>query len=125
MKRLTYANVMSTLAMFLALGGTAYAVTASPVRIVKRPVFVSAATYDSNGQVERVGIGTSTATCPRGQVVIGGGHSGFLADSGTMFINTSAPTANGTGWLTWAENYAQRAQTVYVTAMCVKRSALQ
>ncbi|MFM7248233.1 MAG: hypothetical protein ACKO2Y_12320, partial [Actinomycetota bacterium] len=35
--RLTYANVMATIAVFLALGGTSYAVTALPKNSVGTP----------------------------------------------------------------------------------------
>jgi hypothetical protein len=62
-KRLSYANVIATLALFLALGGAAYAVKAAPKNSVKtKSIKNSAVTTDkiANGAVTLAKLGGTT-----------------------------------------------------------------
>jgi hypothetical protein len=56
--RLTYANVVATLALFVALGGSSYAVTALSKNSVRSKHIV-------NGQVKRADIGRNAVTSPK------------------------------------------------------------
>src|SRR5919201_1214985 len=72
--RLTYADVMATLALFIALGGGASAATA-PAGSAANP---------------------ATAACDPGQQVVGGGVK--LDPPGIGLVNDSFPDSNNTAW---------------------------
>lgn len=126
-RRLTYANVMSTIAVFLAMGGSAYAAgkATSRVKFVSKKVTLTAASYDAAGALIGVGGGQVRVLCPSGYEAVGGGFVGLSADRGaiTPTSSTSWP-GNTREWYLWADNYSQQVQPVDVTAVCAKSSAL-
>ena len=80
-RHLTYANTMATLAVFIALGGSASAIglirgtDTEPIAHPTQAVLL----YPSNVRGDLVsameGSRTATATCPAGQVVIAGSYT--------------------------------------------------
>lgn len=63
---LTYANVMSTLAVFLALGGGAWAVTGQPAA-TKKPVTVTACVKNGGKAKGQLRVVATKAKCRRGE----------------------------------------------------------
>lgn len=124
--RLTYANVMSTIAVFLAMGGVGYAATSkSPVKFVQAPISVSPAKLAADGTLSSAGFGFANATCPQGFSAVGGGFIGMYAQAGALIPTTSSPSRNNPRqWLTWVENYSTSAQTAYASAVCVRNASL-
>ena len=123
--RLTYADVMATLALFIALGGGAYAATALPrnsvgTKQIKRSAVTGAkvrnhsltgadfnqstlkttvaVTYKTAATTAPAGsaANTATAACGPGQQVVGGGVK--LDPPGIGLVNDSFPDSNNTAW---------------------------
>ena len=123
--RLTYADVMATLALFIALGGGAYAATALPrnsvgTKQIKRSAVTGAkvrnhsltgadfnqstlkttvaVTYKTAAATAPAGsaANTATAACDSGQQVVGGGVK--LDPPGIGLVNDSFPDSNNTAW---------------------------
>jgi hypothetical protein len=123
--RLTYANVTATLALFIALGGSAYAgtqlahnsvgtlqlknnaVTGAKVRDhsltaadlnTATPAASVALTYKTASGTAPAGsaANTATATCDSGQQVVAGGVK--LDTPGIGLINDSYPDSSNTAW---------------------------
>jgi hypothetical protein len=113
--RPTYANVMATLALFVALGGGAYAATAPPAdsvgfkqlnnsaTVTARATFAAAAAVDKVTYKTAAGTAAAssaanaaTATCDSGQHVIGGGVK--LDSPGIGVVNDSYPDTSNTAW---------------------------
>src|SRR5437588_3629158 len=92
--RLTYANLMASVAMFVALGGGAYALTGSAPNVVFRRVVGPATNPNSFNE--------ATATCHAGERLIGGG-GGFVRAgqriyvSGRIYSGPAGPPEAGTG----------------------------
>lgn len=142
MPRLTYANVASTLALFLALGGGAvYAAD----RIAKDSVTAREIAEDSVGRSEvkesavlptstevrddfvRVAAGSAiqiVVRCERGEVATGGGWAHFPGagfDYGQTQVEHDGPTDPGgtpTGWTVLLKNTASTEQGYIVYAVC-------
>jgi hypothetical protein len=123
--RLTYANVMATLAVFIVLGGSAYAgtqlarnsvgtaqlksnaVTGAKVRdhsltsadisqaALASGVSLSYKTADGTAAAGSAA-NAATATCDSGQQVVAGGVK--LGTPGIGLINDSFPDSNNTAW---------------------------
>lgn len=136
-KRITYANVVSTLALFFVLaGGSAYA--ASHYIITKKsqikpsvlaqlkgntgstgPSGISNYDVVSSGAVASVNgaQNAATATCPDGDSVLGGG----VVDAGTSVddnVNASYPLPGNNGWHGYVNNSSGSATTFTVIAIC-------
>lgn len=149
MNRPSPALVVATIALFVALSGTAGAVVTAAVPLAKRALLadnakkvggktlaqVVAEAAKSPGpastatglvviktgtwSVEPGSGGNFTATCDAGQKAIGGGW----ADPGDMSSSyQSLPTADGRGWTTniWAFDDAEGTQTGTLYAVCVR-----
>ena len=71
--------------------------------------------------MHKTGGTTSTASCPSGQRVIGGGA--LLSNDGPASVNDSGPTASRSGWEATAYSGAQGI-TMTVTAICTVVSSL-
>jgi hypothetical protein len=69
----------------------------------------------------KVGGTTSTASCPSGQRVIGGGA--LVSNDNNASVNDSGPTASRSGWEATAYSYAQGV-TMTVTAICTVVTSL-
>lgn len=69
----------------------------------------------------KVGGTTSTASCPSGQRVIGGGA--LLSNDSTASVNDSGPTASRSGWEATAYSGSQGV-TMTVTAICTVVASL-
>jgi hypothetical protein len=105
--RLTYANVIASISLFIALGGTSYAVTQLPANSVGSPQVKNNSLFAHDlrkGQVAfSLGLGSDTkrgatgsgATCTIGEIVLtagtvigatrADGHEIQIADSPTLF----------------------------------------
>ena len=123
--RLTYSNVVATLALFIALGGGAYAATTLPrnsvgtKQLMKNAVTgakvrnhsltaadinpatlrtAAAVAYKTAAGTAPAGsaANTATATCDSGQQVIGGGVQ--LNPAAIGVVNDSFPDSNNTAW---------------------------
>lgn len=57
------------------------------------------------------------ATCPQGQVAIGGGADWNTTGVNTRRVDLTSPTTDGTGW--YATGYSPTAVTLHVEAYCV------
>ena len=55
--------------------------------------------------------------CPAGKKALGGGAS---VDNANVYVNTSAPLDDGTGWRAYFINNSSTAVTVYAWAICAK-----
>ncbi|MGH2983163.1 MAG: hypothetical protein ACRDK5_02725 [Solirubrobacterales bacterium] len=86
-RKLSYANVVATLALVIAVAGgtTAIAVSKAPRNSVAsssiKPYNVTAGDLAGIRMVQAVAKGTATASCARGERLLGGGGSGDLAAS--------------------------------------------
>jgi hypothetical protein len=58
--------------------------------------------------------------CPAGKKALGGGAS---VDNANVYVNTSAPLDDGTGWTVYFNNNSSGAVTVYAWAICAKVSS--
>jgi hypothetical protein len=91
---LTYANVMATIAVFIALGGTTYAATGGNFILGQSnsagaPTQLSSATTNSAGALKVTN--TNTTTAGRGISALGGaGGFGLWASGGNTTKNTAA-----------------------------------
>lgn len=143
-KRLTYANVMATLALFLALGGTSYAVTALPKNSVgtqqlKKNAVTGVKVKDGSlssadfaagtllkGDTGATGAnGATGATGPQGETGVAGPagaqYSSVDGDSQTNPIGSNAVSiASGTVYLDQAGKFAMfaRFDTTLTADMC-------
>jgi hypothetical protein len=92
--RLSYANVVATLALVIAVAGgtTAIAVSKAPKNSVVsssiKPYNVTADDLAGIRVVTAVASGTAVASCARGERLLGGGASGDLAASFPSNNNT-------------------------------------
>jgi hypothetical protein len=117
MPRLSYANVTATLALIAAVAGgtTAIAVSNAPRNSVTsssiKPYNVTARDLAGIRVVQAVARGTATASCARGERLLGGGASGDLAGS--------FPSSNGNSWVGVVSGPTGQDATVY--ALCLKR----
>jgi hypothetical protein len=149
MTRPSPALAVATVALFVALSGTAGAVVTAAVPLAKRALLadnakkvggktaqqlVSEAAKSPGPASTATGLvvmktgtwsltpgtgGNFTATCDAGQKAIGGGW----ADPGDMSSSyQSLPTADGRGWTTniWMSDEAPGAQTGTLYAVCVR-----
>lgn len=117
MPRLSYANVTATLALIASVAGgtTAIAVSNAPRSSVTsssiRPYNVTAGDLAGIRVVQAVARGTATASCARGERLLGGGASaGDLAAS--FPINNS--------WVGGVSGAAGQDASVY--ALCLRRN---
>lgn len=149
MSRPSPALVVATVALFVALSGTASAVVTAAVPLAKRALLADNATKVGGKTAQQLvseaakspspastaaslivvktgtwsaepgSGGNFTATCDAGQKAIGGGW----ADPGDWSASyQSLPTADGRGWTTniWAFDDAPETQTGTVYAVCVR-----
>jgi hypothetical protein len=116
MPRLSYANVTATLALIAAVAGgtTAIAVSKAPRNSVTssslKPYNVTAGDLAGIRMVTAVARGTATASCARGERLLGGG--GTAGDLGGSF-----PINNN--WVASVSGAAGQDATAY--ALCLKR----
>jgi hypothetical protein len=97
------------------VGSTLTGVSASSLATVDYAVTtVTLAQYKPGGT-------TSTASCPSGQRVIGGGA--LVSNDNNASVNDSGPTASRTGWEATAYSGAQ-GMTMTVTAICTVVASL-
>ena len=150
--RWTYADVMATIALFLALGGGAYAATALPrnsvgTKQLKNRAVTGAKIRDHSvtgadvkqGTLKATGAATyktaagtapastaantATATCDPGQQVVGGG---VKVDPPTIgVVNDSFPDSNNTAWTARVGNGSNgsTAQTANFTVYAICTAA--
>jgi hypothetical protein len=133
---LTYANVVATLALIVALGGgtTAIAlrgknsvrsndikngnvtgVDLSSTRLIDKP-FTSA-----DAAVDNDWTGASTTVhCPRRFRLIGGGGSAFAGTGGRGAVRSSQPNADG-GWTVDVQQDSGQPGTAHAFALCLKK----
>ena len=100
-KRLTYANVLATLALFLALGGTSYAVTALPSNSVGTTQLkknaVTAVKIKSNAVTgSKVKNGSLTAADFAAGTLVAGPAGPAGATGATGAAHHGAPVSTGT-----------------------------
>jgi hypothetical protein len=87
--------------------GAAGVFTASDTTIVDGPTVSSLAAFGQSGDS-----GTSVATCPTGDVAIGGGYAG----TGLLDATTSQPT--GGSWFVAATNAFNTTASFFAVAVC-------
>jgi len=110
--RLSYANVMATVAMFLALGGTSLAVAQEPDEPASERSAESTETSDAQGAEEvdavriavRDGLDASTdegslevtvsAKCEESEILTGGGVRTIDADGSKPVVQSSHPSSD-------------------------------
>jgi hypothetical protein len=137
--RLTYANVVATLCLFIVLGGSGYAAVQITGRQVKNgsltgadiknksltskdikgPVGVSKLTrVEVSKPVAPGGIDDVTATCPAGQGVVSGGFRSVSAGSEVFFSDSfGAPNS----WAVGLDNFrSSQTGTVTAEAYCAR-----
>ncbi len=145
-RKLTYANVVSTLALVLVLaGGTAYA--ANHYLITRTSQIKPSVLKQLRGRAGQSGAAGATgatgaagisgytqvasattnnpagaqdvaiANCPAGESVLGGGAFGSAVSTGQS-ITTSEPANSDTGWLVAMSNGSGTADTFTVYAIC-------
>ena len=143
--RFTFSNVVAVLALFVALGGSAYAAgkfsgkqiqpkslpgnRVKPNSLTTKQIKdatltaggLSNVTYVTNPVTlpgsPTATVYTATATCPAGQKVLGGGA--LASDTENGYINDTGPTPDHTGWTARTYNQATTF-TLNVTAICTK-----
>jgi hypothetical protein len=130
--RLTYANLMASGAMFVALGGGAYALTGSAPNVVFRRVVGPVTASNSFNE--------ATAKCRTGERLIGGGggfvRTGeFVYVSGRIYSGPAGPPEGGAGsatpsgktgtvprgWSVGGFNTDSVSARPYAFAICAKR----
>lgn len=163
---LTFSNVVASLALFVALGGSVYAAgkisgkqikrsslpgnrikpktipsnRITPKSLTGRQVKVNSLTGAQINEKSLVGVsaaalasvqyqattislpgngrlGTTTANCPPGSYVVGGGAT--LSDDNQASVNSSGPSPLRTGWTASAFSWFGGSATMTVTAICV------
>jgi hypothetical protein len=134
-RRLTYANITSTLALFLVVaGGTAYA--ANHYIITKKSQIKPSVLAQLKGNTGAPGISDynvvnsgeidspptaqsaeGTATCPSGQSVLGGGIVDYGDQTGQN-VNTSQPLEGDNGWQGYVNNSTADDTAFAVYAIC-------
>jgi hypothetical protein len=111
-RHVSYANVMSTLAVFLAIAGGSTAIAISVSASKKSDVnkkgniragrvttaklangAVTAAKLAGADLIQATALNSSTATCPPGEQLLGGG--GDVPSGAGAALQTSRPTGNG------------------------------
>lgn len=130
--RFTFANVMSCIAVFVALGGAAYAGIDrdSSDRVVQRAPALKGwkVVTAASGSSEFTGNGEIEVPCPGEKVVVGGGVKQI--GGGDIVIRASAPekrrTQNGrySAWRVSASTVGDISNTTFglrAYAICVKR----
>ncbi len=148
--RLTFSNVVAVMALFFALGGTVYAagkinghqikpkslpgnrvkpntltsrqINDASLSAVKSAKSLANVTYQTaTGTLPANGnIVTTTATCPAGLKVIGGGAT--VSDSSVSYINDMGPTPDHSGFV--AKGFPGTTPTTdTVTAICTSVGA--
>ena len=99
--RLTYANVTATLALFVALGGAAYAVTLAPANSVNSAAIIDGQVKTAdvaknavtgaqvkNGSLSGADVKGVTAKCPAGMTLIGAAHDLCIDSTDRSTITT-------------------------------------
>jgi hypothetical protein len=109
-KRITYANVAATLALFLALGGSAYAVSVNGADVVNGSLTGKDIKNNSIKPRDVAGLGanvisrpgtpatggitaTATASCNQGETLISGGYTISGNSTPAVIQNAGIPTA--------------------------------
>src|SRR2546421_74358 len=100
--RLSFANVVSVIALFVALGGSAYAI--GPIT-----------TVSTSAQVARNSLGSVYIQCPDGSVVLSGGGAGSVSGVSTVLSRKSDPN----GWRYDALNNTPATEDITVFAYCL------
>lgn len=124
--KLTYANVMSTIAVVLALtgGATAVAVGLGKGSVGPRELKKGAVRGQELGPVvmrKRTGpgVGQGIVRCNKGERVIGGGGIAAPTGGGTVSLTQSEPLPNG--WAAAGTGASAAGATVTAFAMCLRR----
>jgi len=125
------ALVVSLVALFVALGGTAYAATSLPKNSVGTTQIKNNAVTSKKIAKGAIGLQTvmsspvnlgsnqqngATATCPAGKKALSGGWDSV---GGTFEVKRSEPTSSNTGWQVIVDNNPI-ATTLTVFAVCAK-----
>jgi hypothetical protein len=131
--RVTYANLVATLALIVAVAGipTAVAISKSSAksdvnkkgniragRVTADKLASGAVTATKLGAVDVVqatGTGSAIALCPTGELRVGGG--GEISSGLSSAVKVSRPQANG--WLA-GQNGGEGPQTVIAYALCLE-----
>jgi hypothetical protein len=90
----SYANVMATAAVFIALGGTTFAATGGNF-ILGQPNSASSTTALSGGTTGPALKVTNTSTGAGGSFNVASGHQPFTVNSGTKVVNLNADKLDG------------------------------
>jgi len=119
---LSYANVVATLALIVAISGgaTAVAITASKNSVTTKSIRKGAVRAKALGPVvERTVTGPvqATARCQKGERLLGGGGA-VDPSSGSAVLRKSEPSGNG--WFVLAEQVQPGTLSVRAEALCLK-----
>lgn len=133
------ALVIAVVALFVALGGTAFATvnaivpkarlslnslklqgkTAAQVAAIPGPAASGAgliSTVTASFSVPASGAAPAAPACPSGAKAIGGGYT----SSGVLVLITSAPSSDGSAWQMIFGNFLDSAATGTAYAVCMK-----
>jgi hypothetical protein len=133
------ALVIAVIALFVALGGTAFATvnaivpkarlslnslklqgkTAAQVAAIPGPASSGSAlvsTVTASFSIAASGAAQAAPACPAGAKAIGGGFT----SSGVLVLITSAPSADGSSWQMIFGNFLDSAATGTAYAVCMK-----
>jgi hypothetical protein len=119
LRHLSYANVVSTLALVIAIAGgtTAIAITASKNSVTSKSIRKGAVRASELGPVVVVtkigGSGGAAVSCPAGTRIVSGGGS---AAGGSASLRASVPEANG-----WSVRALPASDAPMVFALCLKK----
>jgi hypothetical protein len=121
---LTYANVVATIALVVAISGgaTAIAITASKNSVTTKSIRSGAVrASDLGSTVVRTGHGSgqATALCAKGERVLGGGGTVDGADPALSALKKSHPS--GSGWFVLAGQTGPGTLTTTAYAICLRR----